>query len=65
MCFMCLKDDIFGAKDPSDHQRLRERAAKVKQLLREADERKNETCYVGDAAVGLLKEEQYALARQL
>lgn len=62
---MCLKDDIFEAKDPSDRQRLRERAAKVKELLREAEDRRMENCHIGDAVVDLLKEEQYEIARQL
>jgi hypothetical protein len=62
---MCLKDDIFGAKDPTDRQRLRERAARIKELLREAEERSQENCHIGDAVVDLLKEEQYEIARQL
>ena len=65
MCYLCLRDDIFGAKDPSDRERLRERAAKVKELLREAEDRRLENCHIGDAVVDLLKEEQYDLAKQL
>lgn len=65
MCFMCLKDDVFGGKDPTKEQLAKERALKVKQLITEAEARKHEMCYVGDAAVDLLKQEQYDLARQL
>lgn len=65
MCYMCLRDDIFGGRNPSNVQRLRERAAQVKKLIAEAEDRKHEMCHVGDAAVNLLKEEQYKLAREL
>lgn len=65
MCFMCLKDDVFGPPQPKKQQLLRERAKHVKQLLSEAEERRMEMCYVGDAAVDLLKQEQYDLAKQL
>ncbi len=65
MCFMCLKDDIFGGKDPTNEQRLRERAAHVKRLIAEAEAKRDSMCYIGDAAVELLKKEQYELAKQL
>lgn len=65
MCYLCLKDDIFTGKNPTNEQRLRERAAHVKRLLREAEDNKHTMCYIGDAAVELLKNEQYELARQL
>jgi hypothetical protein len=65
MCYMCMKDDVFGGVNPTNQQRLRERARQVKLMLAEAEDRRMEMCYVGDAAVELLKKEQYELAKQL
>lgn len=65
MCYMCLKDDVFAFKDPTDEQRLRLRAAHIKRLLLEAEDNKYTMCYIGDAAVELLKKEQYELAKKL
>lgn len=65
MCYLCLKDDIFVTRKPQSEQRLRERAAYVKQLLAEADGKEDDMCYIGDETVKLLKSEQYALARML
>lgn len=62
---MCMKDDVFGGVNPTNQQRLRERARQVKLMLAEAEDRRMEMCYVGDAAVELLKKEQYELAKQL
>lgn len=65
MCLMCLKDDVFGPKGPSSRELLRKRAARIKSMITEAEANKDRLCYVGDAAVNLLKKEQYELARQL
>lgn len=62
---MCLRDDVFAGKNPTNRQRLLERAAHVKYLIRVAEDNMNRMCYIGDAALNLLKEEQYALAKQL
>jgi hypothetical protein len=65
MCLMCLKDDVFGGRNPTTQELVRERAKRIKELLREADDHRLQLCYVGDAAVELLRKEQYELARQL
>lgn len=65
MCLMCLKNDVFGGRNPSTRERLLERAKKIKDMLREAEDNKLSLCYIGDAAVELLKIEQYDLAKQL
>lgn len=65
MCLMCLKNDVFGGRNPTTRERLLERARKVKEMLREAEDNKHGLCYIGDAAVNLLKQEQYELAKQL
>jgi energy-converting hydrogenase A subunit M len=65
MCLMCLKNDVFGGRNPTSRELVRERAMKVKRLLKEADDNKLQLCYVGDAAVELLKKEQYDLAKEL
>lgn len=65
MCYMCVKDDVLKGINPSNEQLLRERAARVKRLVNEAETRKAETCDIGEAIVDLLKDEQYRLARQL
>lgn len=65
MCYMCLKDDVFSGKNPTTERRLRDRAAQVKRILDEASLNEDSMCYIGDAAVRLLKEEQYELAKQL
>jgi len=65
MCYLCLKDDIFVERRLSDAQLLRERAAHIKSMIREAEENKERMCYVGDAAVELLKKEQYEIAKKL
>jgi len=63
MCLMCMKDNIFEGRNPTSLERARKRALKIKQLLLDVDN--EELCYVGDAAVELLKKEQYDLAREL
>ena len=65
MCMMCLKNDVFGGRNPTTRERLLERARKVKEMLREAENNSPTLCFIGDAAVELLKKEQYELARQL
>jgi len=65
MCYLCLKDDVFAGMNPTNEQRLRDRAAHIKRLIREAEDKKLSMCYIGDAAVELLKKEQYELAKQL
>jgi len=65
MCYMCVKDDVLKGMNPTNQQRLRERAAHVKGLIAEAERRKQETCDIGGAIVDLLREEQYKIARQL
>jgi hypothetical protein len=65
MCLMCLKNDVFGGRNPSTRELLKERAKKVKEMLQEAENKKHSLCFIGDAAVELLKREQYELARQL
>jgi hypothetical protein len=65
MCYMCVKDDVLKGLNPTNEQRLRERAAHVKGLIAEAERRKSETCDIGEGIVDLLKEEQYRIARQL
>jgi hypothetical protein len=62
---MCLKDNIFDGRNTTDEQRKRQRAAQVKLLLDEAESKRGTTCFMGDAAVNLLREEQYQLARSL
>jgi hypothetical protein len=65
MCYLCLKDDIFAGKNPTNEQQLRERAVHIKRIIREAEDNKHSMCYIGDATVELLKKEQYELAKQL
>jgi hypothetical protein len=65
MCLMCLKNDVFGGRNPTTRERLFERAKHVKEMIREAEDNKLFLCYVGDAAVELLKKEQYELAKNL
>lgn len=64
MCYLCLKDNPFSTpEDMSDIVRKRTRALEIKRMLREADE--YNLCYIGDATVERLKEEQYKIAREL
>jgi len=65
MCLMCLKTDVFGGRNPTTRERLLERAKHIKEMIREAEDNKNSLCFVGDAAIELLRQEQYELARQL
>lgn len=65
MCYLCLREDVFAGKGQTEEQRLRERAAHVKLLIAEAESRRDRMCYIGDAAVELLKKEQYELAKKL
>lgn len=65
MCYLCLRDDIFAGKEQTEQARLRERAAHIKQLIADAESRRDKMCYVGDAAIELLKKEQYEIARKL
>lgn len=65
MCFLCLKDNPFANKNPSTRDAHKARAAEIKELIREAEEKENDMCFVGDATIELLKKEQYELARQL
>ena len=61
MCYLCKKDDIFANRQPTTQERLRERAAEVKDLLTEIDRRVDKVCWVGRTVIDLLKEEQYEL----
>ena len=65
MCLMCMKNDVFAGREPSTRELLKQRAARVKEMLNEAEAKKLDLCYIGDAAVALLKREQYELAKQL
>lgn len=63
MCYLCLKDDPFAVKPLTNIHRVRQRAAEIKVLLKEAEE--HDTCNIGDATVTRLKEEQFKLSRDL
>lgn len=63
MCYLCLKDDPFAVKPLTTIHRVRQRAAEIKQLLKEAEE--HDTCHIGDATVAKLREEQFKLSRDL
>lgn len=63
MCYLCLKDDPFTMKPLMTIHNKRQRAIEIKVLLKEAEE--HETCYIGDATIARLKEEQYKLSRDM
>lgn len=65
MCFLCLKDNPFANKNPSNDELLKARALEIKTLIKEAEGREPDMCHIGDAVIELLKKEQYELARQL
>lgn len=65
MCLICIKDDLFGSRGPTQQARLLDRARKIKEILREAEENKSSTCFIGDAMIDQLKTEQFELAKQL
>jgi hypothetical protein len=65
MCYLCMKDDVILSQRPNPGRELRERAVRIKAMLREAEENEGSTCHIGEAAVQILKQEQYELARQL
>jgi hypothetical protein len=65
MCLMCMKNDVFSGRNPSTRELLKDRARRVKDMLTEAESNQGDLCYIGDAAVNLLKQEQYDLAKRL
>lgn len=65
MCMLCLKNDIFGGRNPTTTERLKARAKAIKEMITEAESNKNGLCYMGDAAIALLKQEQFDLAQKL
>lgn len=64
MCYLCLRDNPFYAvDDASSMQYKRSRALEIKRLLKDADE--HSLCYIGDATVERLKQEQYRISKDL
>jgi hypothetical protein len=63
MCYLCLADQFRLEAPKSKLEKSKERALEIKRLLKIAEE--SSVCGEGNKVIGILKEEQYKLSREM